>query len=75
MAEEQQKLVLKPGVILPFLKNFQLAPDGENFVFTDLDLSNKGVEQLNKTIEEAKEVQHCNLSKNGIPDPSSLKEL
>ena len=34
-----------------------MSPDGENFVFTDLDLSNKGVEQLNKTIEEAKEVE------------------
>lgn len=44
MAEEPQKLVLKPGVILPFLKNFQISPDGENFIYTDLDLCNKGVE-------------------------------
>lgn len=75
MAEEPQKLVLKPGVILPFLTNFQMTPDGENFIFTDLDLSNKGIEQMNKTIEEAKEVLWCNLSKNGIPDPTPLNAL
>ena len=44
MAEEPVKLVLKPGVILPFLTNFQMTEDGENFIYTDLDLKNKGVE-------------------------------
>ena len=73
--DEPQKLVLKQGVILPFLSNFQLSADGENFIKTDLDLTNKGVEQLNKFIEEAKEVLWMNLSRNGIPDPSPLKEL
>tara|TARA_B100000767_G_scaffold174907_1_gene163525 strand:- start:259 stop:429 length:171 start_codon:yes stop_codon:yes gene_type:complete len=56
MAEETIKLVLKPGVVAPFLTNFQLTEDGEGFVFTDLDLSSKGVEVLNKTIEEGREV-------------------
>lgn len=52
-----------------------MTADGENFIYTDLDLSNKGVEQLNKFIEEAKECLWMNLSRNGIPDPSPLKEL
>ena len=67
--------MLKPGVILPFLTNFEMTSDGENFIYTELDLKNKGVEQLNKTIEEAKEVLYCNLSMNGIPDATPLKEL
>jgi len=33
-----------------------MTEDGEGFIFADLDLSLKGVEVLNKTIEEAKEV-------------------
>ena len=52
-----------------------MTADGENFIYTELDLKNKGVEQLNKTIEEAKEVLYCNLSVNGIPDATPLKEL
>ena len=72
---EPQKLVLKPGVLLPFLDKFQMSADGENFIFTELNVSNKGVEQLNKTVEEAKEVLYCDMSKNGIPDPTPLKEL
>lgn len=75
MEGEPQKLVLKPGVIVPFLTNFQMTADGENFIYTDLDLKNKGIDQLNKTIEEAKEILYCNLSQNGIPDATPLKEL
>jgi hypothetical protein len=33
-----------------------MTEDGEGFIFADLDLSSKGVEVLNKTMEEAKEV-------------------
>lgn len=70
-----EKLVLKPGVVLPFLSNFTMSNDGESFLFTDLDMSGKNIEQLNKTIEEAKEVYNVNLNTNGIGDPSALKEL
>ena len=70
-----EKLVLKPGVVLPFLSNFTISNDGESFLFTDLDMSGKNIEQLNKTIEEAKEVYNVNLNTNGIGDPSALKEL
>ena len=48
---EPVKLVLKPGVraLLPYMTNFQMTADGESFIFMNLDLKNKGVEQLNKT--------------------------
>ena len=76
MAEQAvEKLQLKPGVVAPFLSNFTLSNDGESFLFTTLDMSSKNIEQLNKTIEEAKEVYHCNLSGNNIGDPGALKEL
>ena len=71
MADE--KLVLKPGVVAPFLSGIALSDDGENFMFTTLDMSSKNIEQLNKTIEEAKEVFTCNLSSNNIKDPSALQ--
>lgn len=52
-----------------------MSQDGESFIFTDLEMSNKGIEALNKFIEEAKEVYKCNLAGNNIPDPTCLKEL
>lgn len=70
-----EKLQLKPGVVTPFLSNFTQSTDGESFLFTTLDMSGKNIEQLNKTIEEAKEVYICNLSSNNIGDPSAVKEL
>ena len=73
MAEE--KLVLKPGVVTPFLSNFAMSQDGESFHFTTLDMSSRNIEALNKAIEEAKEVYKCNLSGNNIVDPTALKEL
>ena len=77
MAEQAavEKLQLKPGVVAPFLSNFTQSTDGESFLFTHLDMSAKNIEQLNKAIEEAKEVYNCNLSGNNIGDPSALKEL
>lgn len=73
MAEE--KLVLKAGVVTPFLSNFEMSLDGEHFQYTTLDMSSKNIEALNKFIEEAKEVYYCDLSGNNIPDPTCLKEL
>lgn len=66
---------MKAGVVKDFLKDIEMSPDGENFLFTTLDMSSRGVEALNKFIEEAKEVYNCNLSSNNIPDPSNLKEF
>ena len=60
MAEE--KLVLKAGVVTPFLSNFTMSTDGESFHFTDLEMSQKGVEALNKFIEEAREVYNWSLT-------------
>jgi Leucine-rich repeat (LRR) protein len=75
MADPSEKLVLKPGVVIPYLSNFAMSNDGESFHFTECDMSNKNIEQLNKTIEEAKEVYIMNLSLNNIADPGALKEL
>ena len=75
MAEAAEKLVLKPGVVTPFLSNFDMSGDGEAFMFNTLDMSEKNIDQLNKTIEEGKEVYLVNLSGNNIGDPSALKEL
>jgi len=44
MADGVEKLVLKPGVVTPFLSNFTMSNDGENFMFTTLDMSNKNIE-------------------------------
>lgn len=75
MSDPTEKLVLKPGIVLPFLSNFTISDNGEEFMFTDLDMSGRNIEQLNKCIEEAKEVYNVNLSGNNIPDPTALKEL
>lgn len=75
MAQEGEKIVLKAGVVREFLSDLELSPDGEFFLFSTLDMSNRGVEALNKFVEEAKEVYTCNLSQNNIPDPSNLKEF
>ena len=73
MADE--KLVLKPGVVAPFLSGIAMSDDGENFLFTELDMHAKNIEQLNKTIDEAKEVSTCTLSGNNIKDPSALQTM
>lgn len=74
MAEEpKEKLVLKPGVVSSFLRNFARTMDGENFQFIDLDMKEKMVDSLNaKSVEECKDVQNMDLSMNSIADVSSL---
>jgi len=52
-----------------------MSKDGENFMFLTLDMSNKGVEALNKCVEEGKEVYNAYLNQNNIADPTCLKEL
>ena len=44
MTESTEKLVLKPGVVMPFLTNFTISDDGEGFMFTDLDMSGRNIE-------------------------------
>jgi len=39
-----EKLVLKPGVVTPFLSNFAMSNDGESFHFTELNMSSKNIE-------------------------------
>lgn len=58
-----------------FLGNFAMSKDGESFHFTELNLANKNIDTLAKTIEEAKEVYYCYLTGNNIAEPSPLKEL
>lgn len=55
-AATEEKLVLKPGVILQFLDNFSPTPDGASMQFADLNMSNKRVEALAKAAEEIKDV-------------------
>ena len=73
MAEE--KLVLKPGVVLQFLSNFELSKEGANFQFTTLDLSGKNVDGvLPKTLgDEIKELYFINFNKNNISDAATLQ--
>ena len=42
MADE--KLVLKPGVVTPFLSNFAMSNDGESFHYIELDMSKKNID-------------------------------
>lgn len=52
-----EKLVLKPGVVASFLRNFARTTDGESFQFIDLDMKEKFVDALNaKSVEECKDV-------------------
>lgn len=52
-----------------------MSKDGESFFYTELDMSGKNIDQLNKAVEEAKEVLKANFNTNAIPDPTFLKEL
>jgi len=44
MTDPTEKLVLKPGIVLPFLSNFTMSDNGEDFMFTDLDMSGRNIE-------------------------------
>lgn len=74
MAEEnREKLVLKPGVVAGFLRNFGRTADGEGFQFIDLMMSDKVVDQLPaKAVEEAKDVQNMDISMNSIVEVGTL---
>lgn len=75
MANPDEKLVLKPGIVLQFLSDFGMSNDGESFLMKTCDMSSRNLEQVNKCIDEAKEVYNLNLSGNNVGDPSAIKEL
>lgn len=70
----EEKLVLKPGVVLQFLDNFTSTADGEGMQFTDLNMSNKRVEALAKACEEIKDVKNVDMSVNNLADIAPLKD-
>ena len=70
-----EKLVLKPGVILQFLDNFSATPDGEGMQFTDLNMSNKRVENIAKATDEVKDIVRVDMSVNNIADINPLKDM
>ena len=49
-----------------------MSDDGESFIFSELSMPGKGIDVLNKCVEEAKEVYTINISMNNIADPSLL---
>ena len=72
MADEE-RVVIKPGVCKDFLQDFRAVGDGECFLFCKLDMCNKKLEQLNKAVDEVKEVQTVDLSENNLTDIKSLE--
>ena len=72
MAEQEEKLVLKPEVIKKFLSNYDYTPDRENMQYLHLVMANKRIEQLNNSILEAKHVQLLDLQNNNIVDVNIL---
>ena len=75
MAEEAEKLVLKPGAVTQYLDTLMPTEDGESFFFGELNLRNRRVESLAKTMDEVKEVRRCDFSVNNIADISALKDM
>lgn len=69
---EGEKLKLVPGIIKDHLSGMKMSDDGESFLFTELIMPNKGIEALNKCVEEGKEVYIVNFANNGIADPTFL---
>lgn len=67
--------MLKPGVVASYLSNFSPSPDFESYIFTDLVLNNKRIEQLAKSMEEGKDVQNADFSFNNIVDINAFKDM
>jgi hypothetical protein len=75
MADEGEKLVLKPGAVTQYLEGLMQSEDSENFFYGELNLSNRRVEGLAKSMDEVKEVRRCDFSTNNIADISPLKDM
>ncbi|CDW78522.1 leucine rich repeat family protein [Stylonychia lemnae] len=75
MAEQEEKLVLKPEVIKKYLTTFDYTPDRESMQFLHLILANKRIEALNNSILEAKHVTFLDLQNNNIVDVNIVSQL
>jgi Leucine-rich repeat (LRR) protein len=75
MAEQEEKLVLKPEVIKKFLSNYDYTADRESMQYLNLIMANKRIEALNNSILEAKHVQLLDLSNNNIVDINILQQF
>ena len=73
MADQEEKLVLKPEVIKKFLANYDYTPDRESMQYLHLILANKRIEALNNSILEAKHVLFLDLQNNNVVDISILQ--
>ena len=69
------KLVIKAGVCKEYLSEFRLTDDGESFQFGTLALANKRIEQVNKAVEEVKDVIEIQLENNGLADCKPLEMM
>ena len=49
--------------------------DSETFFLGELNLCNRRVESLAKTMEEVKETRRCDLSLNNIADINPMKDM
>lgn len=75
MADAEEKLVLKPGAVTQYLNGLQQSEDTEHFFMGELNLSNRRVESLAKSMEEVKEVRKCDFSLNNIADINPIKDM
>lgn len=67
--------MIKPGTCKEFLRAFNPVGDGESFIFTDLSMGGKRIEQLNKAVDEVKEVQTLDLGENNLTDIKALENF
>ena len=72
MAEQEEKLVLKPEVIKKFLSNLDYNAEKDSLQYLNLIMANKRIEALNNSILDGKHVQHLDLSGNNIGDITVL---
>jgi Leucine-rich repeat (LRR) protein len=75
MAESDEKLVLKPGLVTQYLSGVIFTEDSQSFVMGELNLSNRRVESLAKSMEEVKETRTVDFSINNISDINPMKDM
>ena len=75
MADAEEKLVLKPGGVTQYMSSPMQSDDSETFFLGELNLCNRRVESLAKSMEEVKETRKCDLSLNNIADINPMKDM